>query len=426
MRSGTTAPERPSKGTDPLRIAGFRALAAGYTVNALGTWIGEIALAVLVYDRTGSPLATAALFMGMQFLPAFASQALIARAEMIGTRVVLPLCYLVEAALFWALAVSSDNFFLPLVLILAAFDGTVAIAARAFVRAGSAAVLTPMGLLREGNAIFNIGYTVTAAAGPALGGLAVAWLGVKGALYLDVASFVIVAVAMALTRSLPQIKAEPSSWLKRLRDGISYVRSRRALSALIYAQAAAFVFFTAVVPVEIVYAKDTLDAGNAGYGVLLSAWGLGMVLGSFLFAGLRQTSIRVLLAASTLAIGCAYLGMAAAGTLVIACIAAGLGGLGNGVQWVALLNAVQEMTAGQFQARVVGLLEATGAAMPGIGFLVGGAVAAVLDPRAAFVLAGCGVIAVLVAAVIALRGIPWPEASAESADTRVFPSRAGT
>src|SRR3954452_12610532 len=207
------------KGTDPLRIPGFRALAAVYTVNALGTWIGEIALAVLVYDRTGSALATAGLFMGMQFLPAFASQALIARAEMVGTREVLPLCYVVEAALFWALAVSADSFVLPLVLLLAAIDGTVAIAARAFVRAASAAVLTPAGLLREGNAIFNIGYTATAAAGPALGGLAVAGLGVKGALLVDVASFLVVAPALALTRSLPQVRAEPTSWRQRLRDG---------------------------------------------------------------------------------------------------------------------------------------------------------------------------------------------------------------
>src|SRR3954447_3771032 len=148
MDAEATHSEPRGKGTDPLRIAGFRALAAGYTVNALGTWIGEIALAVLVYDRTGSALATAALFMGMQFLPAFASQALIARAEIIGTRAVLPLCYLVEAALFWALAVSADSFVLPLVLLLAAADGTVAIAARAFVRAASATVLTPAGLLR--------------------------------------------------------------------------------------------------------------------------------------------------------------------------------------------------------------------------------------------------------------------------------------
>ena len=47
------------KSLRPLRLRGFRQLAGAYTVNELGNWIGEIALAVLVYDQTGSPLATA-------------------------------------------------------------------------------------------------------------------------------------------------------------------------------------------------------------------------------------------------------------------------------------------------------------------------------------------------------------------------------
>ena len=40
-------------------------------------------------------------------------------------------------------------------------------------------------------------------------------------------------------------------------------------------QALAFVFFTLVLPIEIVYAKETLDAGDSGYGALLSSWGVG-------------------------------------------------------------------------------------------------------------------------------------------------------
>ena len=40
----------------PLRLPGFGQLAGAYTVNELGNWVGEIALAVLVFDQTGSPL----------------------------------------------------------------------------------------------------------------------------------------------------------------------------------------------------------------------------------------------------------------------------------------------------------------------------------------------------------------------------------
>ena len=41
----------------PLRVAGFPTLVAAYSINELGNWLGDIALAVLVYDHTHSALA---------------------------------------------------------------------------------------------------------------------------------------------------------------------------------------------------------------------------------------------------------------------------------------------------------------------------------------------------------------------------------
>src|SRR5215212_695942 len=139
----------------PLRLPGFKQLAAVYTINELGNWMGEIALAVLVFDQTGSPLATAALFLGMRFAPSLVGQAVVARLEVAGTRIVLPAVYIAEAITFVALALTVDNFSLPLVIALAVLDGTLAIAARTFTRSAAAAVLSPSGQLREGNAIIN-------------------------------------------------------------------------------------------------------------------------------------------------------------------------------------------------------------------------------------------------------------------------------
>src|SRR3954447_4271582 len=237
----------------PLRLPGFARLASAYTVNELGNWVGEIALAVLVFDETGSPLATAALFIGMHFLPAFLSQAVVARTEPIGTKAVLPALYLGEAVTFTVLALTVGSFSLPLVIALAIVDGTLAIAARAFTRASASAVLTPADQLRQGNAIINVGFTGAGALGPALGGLVVAGLGVQTALFCDAASFLVVAATLAFARALPQLKAQPEGATTRLLAGLRYVRRNRALGALLAAQAAAFVFFTAVIPIEIVY-----------------------------------------------------------------------------------------------------------------------------------------------------------------------------
>jgi predicted MFS family arabinose efflux permease len=388
-------------------MRGFRALVGTYVVNELGNWLGEIALAILVFDQTGSPVATAALFLAMQFLPAFLAPVLVSRLEAMPASRSLPLLYGLEAVAFTALALLSQEFVLAAVLVLAAFDGAVAASARALTRASAGALLTSPGLLREGNAVMNFGFTICAALGPLFGGLVVAGAGVEAALWADALSFAVVAFVLAADRGIPRVEIEAARIADRLRDGYRYVRDRPALARLLTAESAAFVFFYAAIPIEVVFAKETLDAGDAGYGLLLSSWGAGMVAGGLVFALLRRLTLRVLLAASTLAIGLAYLGMGAAPTLAIACAAAVIGGVGNGMQWVAMVSAVQEMTDLRYQARVMAMMESISSATPGIGFILGGAVAALLSPRASFALAGFGVLLVLVAAAIALTRVGW-------------------
>ena len=261
----------------PLRLPGFPNLGLAYLVNELGNWLGEIALAILVYDQTGSPLATAALFCGMHFAPAVLAPPLVSRVEALPVRVVLPGLYAAEAAVFVLLAVTVDSFALALVLGLAIVDGSLASAARALTRAAATAVLAPAGQLREGNALLNIAFTVGAAGGPAIAGVVVAGAGVETALIADAISFMAVAGLLVVARRLrlPEPEEAEARWTERLRRGLAYVRERPALRRLLGAQALAFIFFALVIPIEVVFAKETLDAGDAGYGALLASWGSG-------------------------------------------------------------------------------------------------------------------------------------------------------
>jgi hypothetical protein len=60
------------------------------------------------------------------------------------------------------------------------------------------------------------------------------------------------------------------------------------------------------------------------------------------------------------------------------------------------------------QARVMSVLESIGAAMPGIGFAVGGVIAALVSPRMTFLVAGAGVLGIVVVMGPLLRG-KWLE-----------------
>jgi MFS family permease len=391
----------------PLRRRLFRRLATTYAVNELGDWMGIIALSVLVFERTESPLATAGLFLGTRFLPALFAPLLVTKAEKPPPRYALPVIYCGEAAAFGGLALLASHFSLAAVIVVAAIDGALALAGRALTRSVVAELLEQAGELRAGNALLNVAFTGGAAVGPALAGLVVAASSVQTALLLDAVSFYAIAWILLTAGDLPQAEPEAGRMRDRVRAGVAYLREKVALRWLLVAQGAAFIFFAAVIPVEVVYAKETLGTTDTGYGVMLASWGVGMVVGSMVFAAVHRASLLVLLLFSTLAVGGGYLGLAAAPTLAVACAASVLGGAGNGVQWVAMVSAVQELTAAEMQARVMSVLESIGAAMPGVGFAVGGAIAAVLSPRATFLVAGLGIFAI-VALMVPVLATKWP------------------
>ena len=397
-----------SRLTDPLRRPAFRRLVLSYAVNELGDWLGIVALSLLVFEETDSAMATTLLFIGTGFVPALLTPIVVARLERPPPRFVLPALYAAEAAAFGALALLADHFSLAAVVAVATVDGALALTAKSLTRSVSAAMLEPEGELRAGNAVLNVAFTASAAIGPVLAGAVVAASSVQTALLFDAVSFYAIGWIMLTARPLPRGNSEPGRLRERVRAGAGYIRNNPTLRRLLAAQAAAFVFFSAVIPIEVLFAKETLGAGDTGYGLLLGSWGAGMVLGGIVFAALRRAPLPALLFFSTIAVGVGYLGTGASQTLAMACVASAVGGAGNGVQWVAVMSAVQELTVARMQARVIGVLESIASAAPGLGYVLGGLIATGFSPRATFLVAGVGVIAT--AAIAApLLGTLWPE-----------------
>jgi Transmembrane secretion effector len=389
----------------PLAVWPFSRLLSSYTLNELGDSVGIVALSILVYDRTHAVAPTAAFFIVAKFLPALLAPALTARLDQVALRRALPGIYVTEALAFGALALIADgHFVLALVLVLGLLDGLLAITGRGLTRGAVGAVLAPAGLLKEGNALMNIGFALSSVGGSALAGLLVAEFGLPTALLVDAASFLAIAIVLGSTSRLPAVREDGAlrePWRARLSAGLRFARSNAVVRLLLAGQALALVLFTLVIPIEVIYAKRSLGTTDAGFGVLLASWGAGIVIGSLVYLAVRRRSVLTLILLSTTAIGIGYLGMSLAGTLAVACAFSVLGGAGNGVQWISVMTALQEMTPRAFQARVTGLLESLGAAMPGVGYVIGAILASIGSPRTAYAVAGVGVLVLVLTAIVA-------------------------
>jgi MFS family permease len=426
----------------------MRRILLAYTVNRLGTWLGFVALAVAVYDHTRSAAAVAALLLAGQVLPAFVVPAVVARVEASRRRGELSGLYFLEGAATAALAVLISNFWLPAILLLVAVDGTAALAANALLRselaraaredeqeaAGTGEV--PATRLHEAerraNAALNVCFSATFLLGPALGGLLVAGAGAAWALVLDAASFMV--CGALLLRLRPDVEeARGQSVRARLAAAWDHIREAPALRRVLMIEGVALIFFESAAPIEVAYAKSSLNAGSAGYGVLLTAWGVGVVLGSLMFARAIRRSLVAMLSLGTAAVGAAYIGLALAPSLLVACGAALVGGFGQGIQWASLISTVQRLTPPPLQGRLMGAVESLGAFSPAIGLTLGGALAALYSPRTALFVVGVGAVCttgafltVSIPAAAAARDPSEPPSRPPEQDVELLPAGTAT
>jgi len=393
----------------------IRRVVGAYTLNRIGSWVGLVALSLAVFDQSrGSSAvvgrqtgAVVGLLLAWQALPAFISPWVVVRVEKAQTRFGLSGLYLFEGVVTAAIVLAIHVYWL--VLPLALLDGTAALAASSLLRseaghlaremAGNISTegFDPSGVdarhqvsERDVNAAIGFGLSASFIAGPVLGGVLTAGLGAPAALLLDVASFLLCGVLLLDLRPYEQEAAAVESARARLLGAWEHVRGTRLLRGVLLVQAFGLLFVQAAGPLEVSLVKATLHGGDRGYGLMVSAWGAGAVLGSIAFQRFSRASLGTLLAAGTLALGVAFLGYALAPSLALACAAAAVGGVGNSVQLPALMSLVQQLTPPDLHGRVLGGVESLTAMCLAGGLALGGALVALAGARSAFLVLGLG------------------------------------
>ncbi|MFI5889700.1 MFS transporter [Actinoplanes sp. NPDC051513] len=361
-------------------------------VSYAGDQIARTALLVAVFDRYGG--AAVGLFLLAATVPRLFGPALGALADRFDQRRIIVVCDVAQAALYTAIALLSPS--LPVLLALVA---AASVAATTFTPAGRSLLPELVGPERLGaaNARLAVGVNIGFAAGPALGGVLLATVGLTPTLLADVATFGISAVLVAGLRPLAQRGAASVEPLRAvLRDGLAVVRSNLVVRAV----ACGFlvlVTFAALDNVAVVpLVRDSLGAGPIAVGLLTSAYGVGMVAGPLLIAR-RADRIRMdlVLYASVLVIGAGTVLTGLSYAVAFAVAGQALAGAGAGWHNVAADTLVQRHVPANRLGTVFGTIYLFPYAAEVLAYLAGAALLGVVGGRWLFVISGLGATAAL-------------------------------
>jgi MFS family permease len=228
---------------------------------------------------------------------------------------------------------------------------------------------------------------------------------------INAASFLLSALLLVRIpgSKLQAARAESEGHLRDLLAGVTLVFRSRPLLTVFVAWNVFFVAFAGVNVAEISFAKDALDAGDFGFGLLIGTSGLGLVLGSF-FAGtlLERHPVATVYGGS---IGLLAVATAAAAVSPVIWIAAAFMvgvGFGNGVAVVCNALFVQRGAPDELRGRVFTIIMSSNYAILGIAMAAAGLLTDAVGARWVWALSA------LFAGVAALLGF-WLAPRGESA-----------
>jgi MFS family permease len=379
------------------RAPSFRRLFLATLGSGLGTWLAYVALTVDVFDRTDSGSWVAALLIA-DFLPIVLVGFLLGPlVDRLSRRRLMIASDLVRFGVFCVLPFAGSA---AMIVALAAIAGLATGLFRPALYAGVPNLVDEQDL-PGANSLLQSVENLTWALAPLIGGVLVAASSPDFAYWVNAVTFLVSAALLARIphRLLQAARAESRGHLRDLVDGATLVVRSAALLAVLVTWNL-FMFASAGVNVaEVVLAEVSFDSGAFGFGLLVGATGVGLVLGSFVAGSwLERWALHnvygTAIALTALGIGCA----AIAPSVWVAAAFVVILGFGNGAAVVCNALLVQRAVPDHVRGRAFTVIMSSNYALLGLGMVAAGPLTDFVGPR--WVWGG----AALVAAVAAVLG----------------------
>ena len=386
----------------------FRLLWAGQATSILGDQFAMIALPWLVLKLTGDPLALGtvlalegvprALFMlvGGAVTDRFSSRTIMLISDMIRLFLFTLLAVMVVVGtihlwMLYALGLAfglvsgffnpASSSFVPQVV-----DQEDLRAGNALMQ-GTAQLSIFLGPVLAGGLIALFSHQQPGAATPDLSGIALAFA-------IDALTFLVSAVTlwmMKVSQSRTAKAESVSSILTAIQEGIRYVAADPALRLVYIVIAAANFLFVGPLLVGIpVLANTRLVEGAAAFGIIMSAYGGGNLVGIILGGSLPRLNgerMSIVLVGLILLFGVALAGFAFVTETWIAAVALLILGVGNGYLAITLISTLQERTPQAMLGRMMSLILFANVGLVPVSQTVSGALIK-LDMNSLFIGAG--------------------------------------
>jgi MFS family permease len=368
-----------------LKNARFLRLWIGQGTSFLGDAVSMVALVVLVVQVTGTASAVGGALIA-RLLPTLASPLAGVLADRLDRRLVLVTSDLARAVLVLGLIFATN---LATIYVLVFCMGLARTLFNPTVRAAFPSVVGGADLTRA-NALVGGTFSVSETAGPALGGLLVATVGVDAAFVLDSATYLISAALLSfISLARPQREEEETGFGEDLRSGFAYLARSRVPLAIVLGAFLTVLTINITIPAEIFLAKGIFDAGNAGYGLLVGLYGGGMVLGSALMVALGDR-VRLLplyfLGVFAMAMGLVGVGLSPTFGLALGALA--VVGVANGTENVTTDTILQKRVPDVYLGRVFSVRFLGFSVGEILAYAIGGAMVDASGARFTYLLAG--------------------------------------
>jgi MFS family permease len=389
-------------GDSLLRNSRFVRLWVGQGISFVGDAVSMVALVVLVVQITGSAAAVGGALVA-RLLPTLASPLAGVLADRFDRRVILVASDLARAALVLGIVFARD---LVVLYGLVFLMGVVRTLFNPTVRAAFPSVVGG-GDLTRANALISGTFSASTMVGPALGGLLVASLGVNAAFFLDAATYLLSAAFLSsIPLARPQ-REETEGFGREVKAGIGYLARAPVPLAIVVGAFLTILTINITIPAEVFLAKETFSAGDTGYGLLVSVWGGGMVLGSALMAALGDRALLVpLYFLSIFAGALALAGTGLAPTFALALGALMVEGIATGIDNVATDTILQKQVPDAFLGRVFAVRFLSYSAGEALAYPLGGLIVDAIGPRSTYLFAGIATAAAGVVVLIFLTVAP--------------------